>query len=197
MILKTNLFKICHSDLQPKTGSLLISEPFLNEVYFQRSVILLIEYQEEGSMGLVLNKPAGIVLNNMIDGLEQVEEIPIYCGGPIRHDRLFYLHTLGELIPGSVHLQGDLYIDGDFSTLLAYMRSGNQIEGRIRFFLGYAGWDQGQLMDEIREDAWLVAEKRLPSLIEGEGDIYWQKTLLQQERKYHQWLNYPKEPYLN
>ncbi|MEG1616998.1 MAG: YqgE/AlgH family protein [Bacteroidales bacterium] len=197
MILKTNLFKIQHSDLKPETGSVLISEPFLTEAYFQRAVILLVEYHTEGSMGLVLNKPTGVILNDLIEGLDTVEDIPVYCGGPVRHDRLFYLHTLGDLIPGSLPIGDQLYIDGDFETLLAYIRCGNKIKGRIRFFMGYSGWEHQQLLEEIRENAWLVAEnKTLPDL-SGEGDDFWRQTLMKQDRKYAQWLNYPKEPYLN
>lgn len=197
MILKTDLFKIQHSDLKPQAGNLLISEPFLNEIYFQRAVILMIECEESGGMGLVLNKPGDLILNNLIEGLDDIEQIPVFCGGPVRHDRLFYLHSLGELIPGSIEVGKDIYIDGDFDMILAYLRSGNQIEGRIRFFLGYAGWEYPQLMEEIKEDAWIVAENHLDFLLEKEGNDFWRDSLLTLDKKYHQWLNYPAEPFLN
>lgn len=197
MILKTDLFKIQHSDLKPQAGSLLISEPFLNEVYFQRAVILMIECENTGGMGLVLNKSGDLVLNNLIEGLDQVDQIPLFCGGPVRRDRLFYLHTLGEIIPGSIQVGKNLYIDGDFDLILAYLRSGNQIEGRIRFFLGYAGWEYDQLLEEIKEDAWIVAENKLDFLLEEEGNKFWRDSLLTLDKKYHQWLNYPPEPFLN
>lgn len=197
MILKTNLFKIKHTNLKPHTGCVLISEPFLNEVYFQRAVVMIIEYQKEGGMGLVLNKPAGLILNELIEGLENVEEIPIFCGGPVRKDRLFYLHTLGDIIPGSVNLGDNLYMDGDFEMLLAYMRSGNPIRGRIRFFLGYAGWEYQQLIDEIEDDAWIVAENKGIPVFGSEGEEFWRASLRTLDHRYHQWLNYPKEPYLN
>lgn len=197
MILKTNLFKIQHSDLKPQAGCLLISEPFLNEVYFQRAVILMVECENTGGMGLVLNKSGELLLNDLIEGLENVEEIPVFCGGPVRRDRLFYLHTLGEIIPGSIKIGDNLYIDGDFDLILAYLRSGNRIEGRIRFFLGYAGWEYDQLLQEIEENAWIVAENKLNSLIENEGNQFWRNSLLTLDRRYHQWLNYPAEPFLN
>lgn len=197
MKLKTNLFKIQHSDLKPQAGCLLISEPFLNEVYFQRAVILMVECENTGGMGLVLNKAGEFILNNLIEGLEDVEEIPVFCGGPVRKDRLFYLHTLGEIIPGSIPIGNNLYIDGDFELILAYLRSGNQIEGRIRFFLGYAGWEYEQLMQEIEEDAWIVAENKLENILHHSGNEFWRDTLLTMDRKYHQWLKYPSEPFLN
>ncbi|MEG1587096.1 MAG: YqgE/AlgH family protein, partial [Bacteroidales bacterium] len=197
MILKPNLFKIQHSDLKPRSGCLLISEPFLNEVYFQRAVILMVECENTGGMGLVLNKPGDLLLNNLVEGLDKVEDIPVYCGGPVRRDRLFYLHTLGEVIPGSIQLGNNLYIDGDFELILAYLRSGNQIEGRIRFFLGYAGWEYEQLLQEIEEDAWIVAENKLESILQSEGNQFWRESLLTLDRRYHQWLNYPQEPFLN
>lgn len=197
MILKTNLFKIQHNDLKPKAGCLLISEPFLNEVYFQRAVILMVECENTGGMGLVLNKAGELLLNDLIDGLENVEEIPLFCGGPVRRDRLFYLHTLGDIIPGSIKIADNLYIDGDFDVILSYLRSGNRIEGKIRFFLGYAGWEYDQLLKEIEDNAWIVAENKLNSLIENEGNQFWRNSLLTLDRKYHQWLNYPAEPFLN
>ncbi|MGL4292407.1 MAG: YqgE/AlgH family protein [Bacteroidales bacterium] len=197
MKLKTDLFKIHHSDLTPRAGCLLISEPFLNETYFQRSVILMVECENTAGMGLVLNKPGEFILNDLIEGLDEIEKIPVFCGGPVRKDRLFYLHTLGEIIPGSVQIGKNLYIDGDFELILAYLRSGNQIEGRIRFFLGYAGWEYQQLMQEIEEDAWIVAENRLDSVLNHSGNQFWRDTLMTMEKKYHQWLNYPPEPFLN
>ena len=198
MILKTNLLKLSHNDLQPESGRLLISEPFLNEIYFQRAVILMIEYTSEGAMGLVLNKSACIYLNDLLDELHQVsEKIPIYYGGPVHQDKLFYLHNLGELIPNSVKISEGLYIDGDFDIVKAYIRSGNTIEGHIRFFLGYSGWDYKQLQQEIEENAWLVAENRMPSLINQEGNQFWKDCLLTLDSRYQRWLNYPLEPFLN
>jgi putative transcriptional regulator len=197
MILKPNLFKIQHSDLTPESGCLLISEPFLHEVYFQRAVILMIECELTGGMGLVLNKATNVCLNDLIEGLEHVAPVPVFCGGPVRRDRLFYLHTLGDLIPGAVDVGNGLYIDGDFNTVMAYLRSGAPTEGHIRFFVGYSGWDYDQLMQEIKEGAWIVAENRLDSLLDDEGNDFWQNSLKTLDKRFHQWLNYPAEPYLN
>ena len=76
-----NIFKITHNNLLPAQGSILISEPFLQDAYFQRSVVLLVEHTDDGSMGLVLNKKTDLVVNTFFPELEKFPEIPIYLGG--------------------------------------------------------------------------------------------------------------------
>ena len=93
-----DIFKIETNHIGPAKGKVLISEPFLCDYIFGRSVILLVDHTQDGSMGLVLNKPLPISLNDIINGLELAEDIPLYQGGPISMDTLFYLHTL-EGIP--------------------------------------------------------------------------------------------------
>lgn len=198
MKLKTEIFKIDHNHVPLKNGRFLISEPFLSEVYFQRSVILLIEHNTAGSMGIVLNKQSGLMLNGIVGDLDDVAEIPVYLGGPVSTDRLFYLHTLGYLIPNSIRIAEGLYIDGDFDAVLSYIRSGNPVDGNLRFFLGYSGWEEGQLKKEIHENTWVVSSKlRIEQALKGEGDLSWRDAVASLGSKYRVWLNYPKNPYLN
>ena len=98
MAIYNNIFKITHNDTLPAQGSLLISEPFLQDSYFQRSVVLLVEHTREGSMGFVLNKKTDLFVNTFFSGLEGIPQIPIYIGGPVSSNRLFFVHTLGDLI---------------------------------------------------------------------------------------------------
>ena len=89
---RKDIFKIEHNNLPPEKGKILISEPFLNDLYFQRSVVLLIEHNENGSMGFVLNKKTDLWLNDLLDGLDHLPRIPVYLGGPVSFDRLFFIH---------------------------------------------------------------------------------------------------------
>ena len=199
MRLGTEIFQVNRSLKDPYTGCLLVSEPCLNEVYFQRSVILLVDHDPLiGSMGLVLNKSSNLMLNTVIEGLENVPEIPVFCGGPMESDHLFYIHTLGRLVPGSIEIAEGLYIGGDIDVILSYIRSGNTVEGHIKFFLGYSGWEAGQLIDEIANIFWSVSEKVSPLFcICGDGEQSWRKAVVDLGEDYKSWLKYPRLPILN
>ena len=89
MAMYNNIFKITHNDVLPAQGSILISEPFLQDAYFQRSVVLLVEHTQEGSMGFVLNKKTELSVNTFFADLQEFPEMPIYLGGPVSANRLF------------------------------------------------------------------------------------------------------------
>ena len=145
-----SIFQIESNKMKPQAGSILISAPFLRDYHFARSVVLLVEHNDEGSMGIVLNKKFNyqINLDELVPELEFMPKIPVYKGGPVSRDILFYLHTLHEL-EGAVSLGNGLYLNGNFDQLKQYILDGNPVEGVIRFFTGYAGWDAGQLEKEI------------------------------------------------
>lgn len=193
-----NIFKITHNNVLPFQGSILISEPFLQDKYFQRAVVLLVEHTPNGSMGFVLNKKTELVVNSFFKELENLPDIPIYLGGPVSANRLFFIHSLGStIIPGALPINDELYFDGDFEAFKQYVLSGHPIEGKIKFFLGYSGWTKGQLREEINGNSWVVSRAPNDSMIDAEGDHYWKKSLGQLGNKYKTWTNYPKDPYLN
>ncbi len=198
MTADNNMFKIMHNNVVPDQGSILISEPFLRDTYFQRAVVLLVEHTASGSMGFVLNKKTDLIVNSFFKELEGVPEIPIYLGGPVSANRLFFIHSLGNvIIPGALPINDELYFDGDFEAFKQYVLSGRPIKGKVKFFLGYSGWSKGQLSEEINENFWVVSHTPSHSIIEAEGDYYWKKELIQLGKKYKTWTNYPKDPYLN
>ena len=94
----------------------MISEPFLRDATFGRSVILLVDHTEEGTMGLVINKQLPLLLNDVVTEFKYLDEIPLYKGGPVATDTLFYLHTL-EKIPGSIPVSKGLFLNGDFEEI--------------------------------------------------------------------------------
>ena len=107
-----NIFKITHNDVLPIQGSILIAEPFLQDAYFQRSVVLLIEHTEHGSMGFVLNKKTDLIVNSFFKEFAEFPEIPIYLGGPVSPNRLFFIHSLGDnIIPDALKINDYLYFD--------------------------------------------------------------------------------------
>ncbi|GHT29618.1 UPF0301 protein [Bacteroidia bacterium] len=197
MATDSDIFKIKHNNLHPGKGSILIAEPFLQDAYFQRAVVLLIEHNLNGTMGFVLNKKTDLVINDFFPDLEKLSEIPIYLGGPIGSNRLFFIHTLGDLIPDSVKISDGLYFDGDFDTLKQYMIRERSIAGKMKFFLGYSGWTQGQLGSEIEEDAWIVSHSINTHIMSANDETFWRRSMEVMGKKYKTWINFPKDPYLN
>lgn len=192
-----DIFKIRHNNLQPEKGNILISEPFLQDAYFQRAVVLLIEHNTQGSMGFVLNKKTEFWVNDFFEGFGDIERIPIYLGGPVSSDHLFFIHTLGNLIPDSVEIGDNLYFDGDFEALRYYLLSGKPVLENVKFFLGYSGWTENQLYGEIKQDSWLVSRSSNRDIILAEGESSWKHAVESVGGPYMTWINYPKDPILN
>ena len=192
-----DIFKIKHNSLLPEKGKILISEPFLRNMYFQRSVALLVEHDTNGSMGFVLNKKTGFYLNDFVDGWENVPPIPLFLGGPVSHDQLFFIHSLGDIIPGSIRIADKLYFYGDFEHLNYYLLSGQPVHGRVKFFLGYSGWTKNQLAEEIAQDSWLVGKTSNRKIMIAEDESFWKNAVETIGGPYLMWLNYPKDPLLN
>ena len=164
---------------------------------FGRSVILLVDHTQNGTMGLVMNKPLPLFLNDLLNEIDCRENIPIYKGGPISTDTLFYVHTL-ENIADSLPITDGIYLNGDFSAIKQFMAEGNSIKGKIRFFLGYSGWEPGQLNQEITENTWLVDKADIPSLMDEKASRnLWKNTLGKLGGKYEIWSHFPQVPTLN
>lgn len=196
MNIDSDIFKIQSNNVLPSRGKILISEPFLRDATFGRSVILLIDHTEEGSMGLVVNKQLPLLLNDIIMEFKYLDEIPLYKGGPVATDTLFYLHTLAE-IPGSISISKGLYLNGDFDQIKRYILQGNKVSEHIRFFLGYSGWESDQLNNEIRENTWIVSEEEKSYLMKDNIKDMWRKALEKLGSKYETWSRFPQVPMLN
>ena len=197
--LDDSLFRINLPTDSPSAGVLLVAEPFLRDEYFNHAVITLVEHGSgEASMGLVLNKPSGFTLGEAVEGIDDDVDVPIYCGGPVSTDRLFYIHSLCREIPHSRKLTDDLYIGGDFERVKAYVNMGLSTEGRIRFFVGYSGWDPGQLEEEIAAHTWAVAPRPANSeILREDGDSFWYRVVRTMGASYRNWLVHPKNPQSN
>lgn len=196
MNIDSDIFKIQSNNVLPSRGKILISEPFLRDATFGRSVVLLIDHTEEGSMGLIINKQLPIFVNDIIKEFKYIENIPLYKGGPIATDTLFYLHTLAD-IPGAIPISKGLFLNGDFEEIKRYILQGNQIDRYIRFFLGYSGWESEQLSTELRENTWLVSKEENAYLMNGDTKDMWKQALEKLGSKYETWSRFPQVPTFN
>jgi putative transcriptional regulator len=176
---------------------LLISEPFLCDNFFGRSVVLVVDHNADGTMGLILNKRLNVNLNTLIDDLKYIDNIPVYKGGPVGRDTLFYLHTLPD-VAGSFSIGGGLYLNGDFEHIKRYILSGADYNSRIRFFLGYSCWESRQLEDEIAGNTWIVGREELTDIIHTGADCdLWKQMMSRQGSKYAIWSRFPQIPMMN
>lgn len=180
----------------PAEGKLLISEPFLHEEFFNHSVILLADYEKGGSaMGIVLNNPTRYKLQELISDVNVEDPIPVYCGGPVADDHLFFAHTLGDLIPETRPVCDGLWIGGDFEAVKRIVNDGYPLEGHLRFFLGYSGWSRNQLDTELSDNVWAVSNAPDPHvLLTGSGDSYWHERVRAMGEDYRGWLYHPRNP---
>lgn len=195
MQLDIDLFKIESNNEPPAKGRLLLSEPFSQDAYFKRSVVLLTEHNEEGSIGFILNKPVMVTIQDVLDGFPDFDA-NVSLGGPVSTDTIHYLHKLGDVIPDSVQVLDDLYWGGDFDAMKQLMATNQIAKDDIRFFLGYSGWSPNQLEGEIKRNSWIITPANPEQVMRVQKDI-WQHTLQQMGGKYRLWPNFPENPKLN
>ena len=141
MNLNINLFKIETNHVAPSKGRILIAEPFLPGSYFNRAIILLVAHSDKGAIGFILNKKIDYPVNEILGDFPEFEA-EVYIGGPVSTDTIYFIHSLGKLIPGSIHVKDNIYWGGDFEEVKRLIREGLILPGQIRFFLGYSGWGQ-------------------------------------------------------
>lgn len=196
MDIDSDIFKIQSNNVLPSRGKILISEPFLRDATFGRSVILLIDHTDEGTMGLIINKPLPIFVNDIIKEFKYINDIPLCKGGPVATDTLFYLHTLAN-ISGAIPVSKGLYLNGDFDEIKKYILQGNKVDQHIRFFLGYCGWEGEQLNDELKENTWLVSKEDKDYLMNSDTKDMWKEALEKLGSKYEAWSRFPRVPTFN
>ena len=111
-----DLFAILPEDKIPEKGKILISEPFLPDTFFNRSIVYLTDHTPQGSVGFILNKKLDLQVSAAIEGFEGWDE-NLSMGGPVAPDTLHYLHNLGDLIPKSVLVEGNIFWGGDIDSI--------------------------------------------------------------------------------
>ena len=184
-------------NINPKKGNLLIAEPsILGDVSFNRSVILLADHNDEGSIGFILNKPLEYTISDLLPEIEI--PLPVYNGGPVEQDNLYFIHKIPDLIPESIEISNGIFWGGDFSKVIQLINDGELNEKDIRFFLGYSGWDAEQLVNELISNSWIVTENVYENaIIEKIDTTFWKEKMLELGGDYSIWSNAPENPSFN
>jgi len=189
-----DFFKI-QRKLSPKKGRIIISEPLLGGNFFSRSAVLLVEHSANGAIGFILNKPFETKINELFI-LPTGYAPELFIGGPVGRDSLFYIHTLGDQIKGSIQIKDELFWGGDFEALKRTIAEGDAGPGQVKFFIGYSGWSSGQLENEISANSWLVAEADTKMVMKSDRN-FWTESVKSAGGHYESWLNFPEDPKSN
>ncbi|MDE6273289.1 MAG: YqgE/AlgH family protein [Muribaculaceae bacterium] len=194
-----------HSDIQGSDefprGTILLSSPMLNDPNFKRTAILILDQDESGGhIGLVLNRPLDITLSDICKMPGKYAKQFVHHGGPVDLQRMFWLHSLGDLIPGSLEILPGLYVGGDYDAMISLFEEGRvDLDHKIHFYLGYSGWGKEQLKAETAAGAWGI----LPMLIDSnlifdlDGEELWHQLCLLLSPEYRHWRMIPSDPELN
>ena len=142
------------SDL--KAGLYIKSNADLNGSFFEHTTILIVEHDEAGSVGFVTNKPFGKSLHELIE-FNHSYPFPLMDGGPVDRDHLFVLHKRPDLIDGGEQIPNGLYLGGNMEQVIQAINAGNANPQEIQLFIGYCGWDEGELETELKEGSWKIS----------------------------------------
>ncbi|MEN8139499.1 MAG: YqgE/AlgH family protein [Bacteroidota bacterium] len=183
-------------EILPTKGKLLIADPSMSDNSFGRTVVLLTEHNENGSVGFILNRPLGFSIKDIIPDIDCTAEI--FNGGPVDQDNLYFIHQSPDVISNSIEICNGIYWGGDFETLKTLINSKKINPETIRFFLGYSGWSSKQLINEMKEKSWVVSkEKGKPAVFTIKSKNLWRKQMYRLGGEYQIWANSPADPALN
>lgn len=184
-------------DKEITAGQLLLSEPFMFDENFKRTVVLVCEHNEEnGTVGLILNKPVNLKLNDVVEGFPSFNA-KIFLGGPVGTDTLQFLHSLGNKIEDSLQLTKDLYWGGNFEQMKLMLETGQIQPEQIRFFLGYSGWGPDQLMLEMKVNSWIISPAKSKHIFQADFNNLWKTVMTEMGGIYNTMASYPENPMLN
>ena len=182
--------------LTPKKGRLLIAEPFMKDPYFKRSVVLLTDYQANDVVGFILNQALDIGVNDVLVDFPPFNA-PIFMGGPVEPNALFYIHNQGEIIENSRHIHGNIYWSGNFDQLKQLITEKQIFPNELIFFLGYSGWESDQLKSEIEDESWLVSDIKSDIFKDIHTKNLWKTSLQKMGNKHATLASFPEDPSLN
>jgi putative transcriptional regulator len=182
--------------MEPSAGSLLIADPFLKDPNFMRTVVLITEHREDGTIGFVINRQYENTLDELLPEIDG-KKLPVYYGGPVQMNTIHFLHRYPDEIPGGIEVMDGIYWGGDFDCVLELINSGQVDPERIRFYIGYSGWSSGQLDVEMEEKTWLTVEATPDLVFHQQAEEIWKDSLKHLGGDYEMMVNFPIDPQLN
>lgn len=180
----------------PTKGSILLSEPFLKDPNFARSVVLLTEHNDEGSIGFILNRPISYKINEIVEDFPDFDA-PVYLGGPVQRDSLHFIHRIQALAEDGDEIAPGVYWGGNFEKLKGLIRLNIIHPNDIRFFVGYSGWGPNQLEVEMQTRSWILSRSGGHITFAEKSEGLWTEILQTMGGKYKAMAHYPVDPSMN
>jgi putative transcriptional regulator len=178
-------------------GDLLISEPYLGDPNFERTVIFLCEHNEKGSFGYVINKPSENLFDEVIEGVDSYNET-LFIGGPVEQNTLHFLHRAPQQMNSGKVIKEDIHWSGSYDTLLSLINDQTINRKDYKFFIGYSGWSEGQLEAELEAKSWMVYKRTSSEhIFDINHKELWQQVLKNLGGKFKMFSNYPVDPNMN
>ena len=179
-------------------GDFLIADPsILGDASFHRAVVLICGIENKSPMGFIFNKGYDFSLKDMVP--EVNHDFPLFYGGPVDTDQLFFIYNAKEAMVENSHLiQENLYIGGNIEQAFEGIENKRLHSENTRFFLGYSGWSKGQLEHEIELNSWLVQKNKAEKkLFTYPPEDLWRNAMIKKGGKYTLWANAPDNPAYN
>lgn len=174
-------------------GDFLLSEPFLQDENFSRSVIYLCDHNEEGSFGFTLTDTLIVDIKSLGDHFPDVP-VTIGFGGPVERGQLYFIHANKEL-DGAISISNNMFLGGSFSQLVASLNEGEIASESVRMFIGYTGWGPNQLNEELAQKTWIVMRPPTEETILTPSDeTLWKDLIKSLGGKYAKMAEYPANP---
>ena len=152
---------------------------------------MLTELAESNVVGFILNRPLEFTIQDLLPEINS--QFKIYEGGPVEQDNLYFVHRVPDLIPDSIAVSNGIYWGGNFCSLKKLLQNNILDATEIRFFLGYSGWGEQQLLEEIETDSWFVTENDFQNIFSVDNETLWKNKLLQKGGEYKLWANAPSD----
>jgi putative transcriptional regulator len=170
-------------------GSFLIASPGLSDPNFARTVVFMVEHNDDGAFGLILSRPSPHSLEDICKQViedqallppeDALRRYPIFLGGPVQTSAVFFLHTVEHLGNGKEGVQG-IFLgsqSSELEALMAYLRA-DSAPPPMRFFFGYSGWAAGQLEKEIRSGGWLIRAATPEQVFDAAAETLWNRLIV-------------------
>ena len=176
-------------------GKILISTPDISGDIFSRSVVLIIEHDENGAFGMILNKKNESMTLRLQNALGY--DVEIYEGGPVDTERLFFI-IKGEILTQSyLKINDDFYLTEDAESVIAAFIEGKLQTNQIKVFAGYSGWGTKQLDTELQNKYWTLVEHYNIDYTSPNNQSLWKKMMQNLGGEFLIWANSPEDVRLN
>jgi putative transcriptional regulator len=184
--------------MKPALGKILISDPFLQDPNFARTIVLLLQHDDEGSFGFVLNNEVELSIHEALKD-DKLPRHNLFQGGPVEIQTVHFLHGLGPVIGESREIIPGVWWGADFEKAQDILKKSPEMISNFVFFMGYSGWAAGQLDEELEEEAWIVSDIGSAMVFNPQFDAQalWKKAMRNLGGKYAALADSPSDPSLN